>query len=77
MFRFKFYLIFGWLYLGLLVSNCSQPTAISVDIPEDVKSSIEKRIKNEINPSIAIGIVDKNGARYYNFGKTRAEGERG
>jgi len=59
----------------LLVSSCSQPTIISVDISEDVKSSIEKRIENEINPSIAIGIVDENGARYYNFGKTRAEGK--
>jgi CubicO group peptidase (beta-lactamase class C family) len=75
MYRFKFCLIFGWLYFGLLVSSCSQPTTISVDISEDVKSSIEKRIENEINPSIAIGIVDENGVRYYNFGKTRAEGK--
>ncbi len=75
MYRFKFYLIFGWLYLGLIVSNFGQPTTISLDLPEDVKSSIEKRIENEINPSIAIGIVDKNGVRYYNFGMTRAEGK--
>jgi len=75
MYRFKFQHIFGLLCLGLLVFNFSPPATTIADLPEDVKSSIEKRIANEINPSIAIGIVDENGVRYYNFGKTRAEGK--
>ena len=44
-------------------------------LPENVISSIQKRIKDEINPSIVVGIVDKNGSVFYNFGKTSADGQ--
>ncbi len=70
--RKVFYVAF-FLFLGWYVAGC-QP-AVSLDtFPEDVKESIEKRIENETNPSIAIGIIDANGTKYFNFGKTRADG---
>src|SRR5688572_8327662 len=37
-------------------------------LPEDVQSTINKRIEYGKSPSYAIGIVDKDGVRYYNFG---------
>ncbi len=43
-------------------------------IPEDVQESIEKRIKNGLTPSIAIGIIDENGPQYYMYGKRANNG---
>lgn len=37
-------------------------------LPEDVTASIKKRIEYGHSPSYAIGIIDKDGVRYYNFG---------
>jgi D-alanyl-D-alanine-carboxypeptidase/D-alanyl-D-alanine-endopeptidase len=37
-------------------------------LPEDVQVSIQKRLEYGKSPSYAIGIVDKDGVRYYNFG---------
>ncbi|MEM9674559.1 MAG: serine hydrolase [Bacteroidota bacterium] len=48
-----------------------QPTDLSAPLVQ----SIEKRIGGELNPSIAIGIVDENGPRFYNFGYTQVDGE--
>jgi serine-type D-Ala-D-Ala carboxypeptidase/endopeptidase len=48
--------------------------AWSQALPEDVLTNIKKRIENGHTPSIAIGIIDKNGARYYNFGTKTLNG---
>ena len=60
------------LSLALIVVNCRQPAGTFDD---RIIASIEKRIENEFNPSIALGIVDKNGSRFYNFGKTSSDGK--
>lgn len=59
-------------FLTLLITTLafSQPASL----PEEVKASITKRIEYGLTPSVAVGIVDKNGVHYYNFGKTRANG---
>ena len=44
-------------------------------LPDDVVKNIEKRIEQGVNPSIAIGIIDKSGTHYYNFGLTAAKGK--
>lgn len=44
-------------------------------LPEDVATSARQRIEFGITPSIAIGIVDKKGARYYEFGAKTLDGE--
>ncbi len=47
----------------------------NVKLPEDVVQNIEKRVQQGSNPSIAVGIVDKNGTHYYNFGTTKGNGQ--
>jgi CubicO group peptidase (beta-lactamase class C family) len=37
-------------------------------LPEDVTKSIQSRIEYGISPSIVVGIIDKNGPKYYAFG---------
>ncbi len=69
--RFKAFYNLGLLSLWLIVS-CCQPAAT---LPEQVVESIEKRIENGINPSISIGVIDEQGVKYYNFGKTRTGGQ--
>jgi CubicO group peptidase (beta-lactamase class C family) len=72
MHRFNYYNITGFFFLWIsVVASCQTPETL----PAKVLNSIESRIENEINPSIAIGIVDENGARYYNFGKMSREGQ--
>lgn len=41
---------------------------VAQKLPENVEASIKKRLEYGNSPSYAIGIIDKNGARYYNFG---------
>ncbi len=43
-------------------------------LPNDVDASIKKRLEYGISPSYAIGIIDKNGAHYYNFGTKAING---
>jgi D-alanyl-D-alanine-carboxypeptidase/D-alanyl-D-alanine-endopeptidase len=52
------------------------PAAISqtLKLPEEVESSVKKRIEYEQSPSIVIGIIDKDGARYFNFGNVKKGG---
>jgi D-alanyl-D-alanine-carboxypeptidase/D-alanyl-D-alanine-endopeptidase len=38
-------------------------------LPYYVVNSIEKRIEFGLNPSIVVGIIDKDGPHYFNFGK--------
>ncbi len=44
-------------------------------LPAEVIKSIESRIANGYSPSIAIGIVDKDGPQYYLFGTKTAGGQ--
>lgn len=59
------------LSIGILLLSCQQ----NPDLPSEVIESIEKRVEYGINPSIAIGIVDNKGTRFYNFGKVKKEGK--
>ncbi len=43
-------------------------------LPQYVTDNIQKRVESGINPSIAIGILDKQSVQYYNFGTTRKQG---
>jgi serine-type D-Ala-D-Ala carboxypeptidase/endopeptidase len=56
----------GFLFFLLSVATYGQSNAT---LPKDVVKSIEKRIELGLNPSIVIGIVDKDGMHYFNFGK--------
>jgi len=49
----------------------SQKTTLS----EEVRASIESRIAYGINPSIVVGVIDKNGPRYYSFGSKSMGGD--
>ena len=46
-----------------------------VELPVDVRESVEKRLADGITPSIAIAIIDQNGIKYHNFGKTSETGK--
>ena len=43
-------------------------------LSEEVRAEIESRVKGEINPSIAVGIIDKDGHHYFSFGTKRMGG---
>src|SRR5690348_13054559 len=43
-------------------------------LPDEVEANIQKRIAEQLNPSIVVGIVDKQGYRYFNFGNVKANG---
>jgi D-alanyl-D-alanine-carboxypeptidase/D-alanyl-D-alanine-endopeptidase len=65
----KYFICFSFLLFSI-VTYC-QPNAT---LPDDVVKSIEKRIEHVVNPSIVIGIIDKEGPHYFNFGKKSANG---
>jgi len=52
----------------LLLVFTSITTWSQKTLPEDVTASIKKRIEYGYSPSYAVGIIDKDGVRYYNFG---------
>jgi D-alanyl-D-alanine-carboxypeptidase/D-alanyl-D-alanine-endopeptidase len=43
-------------------------------LPKEVVESIKKRIELGLNPSIVVGIIDKDGMHFFNFGKKSANG---
>jgi CubicO group peptidase (beta-lactamase class C family) len=61
------------LFLILLLSTSSYGQS-RIKLPDDVVNSIEKRIEFGLNPSIVVGIIDKNGPHYFNFGKKSDNG---
>ncbi|MDN5200679.1 serine hydrolase [Fulvivirgaceae bacterium BMA10] len=69
--RFKHLSPVIFLFLWFVFSSYQTPDTL----PKHVIDSIEKRIENGINPSIAIGIIDKKGPKFFNFGKTSKEGQ--
>jgi D-alanyl-D-alanine-carboxypeptidase/D-alanyl-D-alanine-endopeptidase len=60
------------LLVGLFPGSIAQTGKFK--LPEDVKINIEKRIAYEQSPSIVVGIIDKEGARYFNFGNVKMNG---
>ncbi|MGH1432884.1 MAG: serine hydrolase [Lewinella sp.] len=55
-----------WLVLiTVSFTNCSTQVA---PLPDNVIQNIQKRIEYGLNGAIAIGIIDQDGIRYYNFG---------
>jgi serine-type D-Ala-D-Ala carboxypeptidase/endopeptidase len=65
----KYFLSFFFLLLSIATHAQSNPT-----LPKEVVKSIEKRIEYGLNPSIVIGIIDKDGMHFFNFGKKSANG---
>jgi CubicO group peptidase (beta-lactamase class C family) len=61
------------LFLILFLSTSSYGQS-RIKLPDDVINSIEKRIEFGLNPSIVVGIIDKNGPHYFNFGKKSDNG---
>ncbi len=59
----KYFICFFFLLLSAF-SPCQTGSTLA----DDVVSSIEKRIAYGINPSIVVGIIDKDGPRYFCFG---------
>jgi CubicO group peptidase (beta-lactamase class C family) len=43
-------------------------------LPDDVVSSIKMRIESGLNPGIVVGIIDKEGPHYFNFGSKSNNG---
>ncbi|MDZ4749384.1 MAG: serine hydrolase [Saprospiraceae bacterium] len=54
---------------------CTTAFAQKNQLPEDVIASIKARIDLGLNPSIVIGIIDKDGPQYYSFGTKTVGGE--
>ena len=60
-----------YLLFWLIVTGCKTTDRL----PGNVIQSVENRIENGNNPSIAIAVIDSKGISYYNFGKTSANGK--
>src|SRR5688572_26852104 len=45
-------------------------------LPPEVVDFIQKRIEAEMNPSIVVGIIDKDGKKFYSFGKKKKGGKK-
>jgi len=69
--RYKILLILTSLFFTLILNAFCQSEHLS----EELIQSIERRVDHNVNPSIAIGIVDNDGTHFYNFGQTQAEGK--
>jgi len=72
--RFKIFRITRFIFLWFIINSCLATDTPTGTLPGNVIESIEKRIENGSNPSIVIGVVDKKGTRYFNFGKVSKDG---
>jgi serine-type D-Ala-D-Ala carboxypeptidase/endopeptidase len=63
-----------FIYLSFFLFSITTHAQSNATLPKHVVKSIEKRIEYGLNPSIVIGIVDKDGMHYFNFGKKSANG---
>jgi CubicO group peptidase (beta-lactamase class C family) len=63
------------LLLLFVLSSVSQISLAQKALSDDVIVNIEKRIEYNLNPSIVIGIIDKNGPQYFSFGNKTIGGE--
>ena len=64
---------FSTLLLLLFLSLGSYGQSSST-LPDDVVKSIDKRIEQGLNTSIVVGVLDKDGSHYYNFGTKTNKG---
>ncbi|MDX1406659.1 MAG: serine hydrolase [Saprospiraceae bacterium] len=64
-------------FLCLALSVLVLPLAAQkkTELPPEIIESVEQRIAYGINPSIAIGVIDEDGPRYYSFGQTTPGGD--
>lgn len=60
---------------AILIALCALSSFAQKALPAEVIKSIESRIANGYSPSIAIGIIDKDGPQYYLFGTKTAGGQ--
>jgi serine-type D-Ala-D-Ala carboxypeptidase/endopeptidase len=65
----KYFIYFFFFLFSIAIHGQSNAT-----LPKEVVESIENRIKLGLNPSIVIGIVDKDGMHFFNFGKKYVNG---
>src|SRR5262245_45760141 len=56
-----------------ILLTCCRPER-QQDLPPNILAASQNRIEKGTNPSIIVGIVDKNGPRYYCFGKKSLTG---
>jgi CubicO group peptidase (beta-lactamase class C family) len=59
----------------ILFAFCTLSSFAQKALPTEVVTSINARINNGYSPSIAIGIIDKDGPQYYLFGTKTAGGQ--
>ena len=60
---------------AILIALCTLPSFAQKALPAEVVTSINARINNGYSPSIAIGIIDKDGPQYYLFGTKTVGGQ--
>lgn len=68
--------------LKIIILSCSLVCLFSTSpaqtakfkLPDDVEANIKKRILYEQNPSIVVGVIDKQGARYFSYGNVKTNG---
>lgn len=58
--------------IAIIFTGCGTQTS---PLPADVTQNIQKRIEYGLNGAIAIGIIDEEGIRYYNFGSRNSSGD--
>lgn len=59
----------------IFIALCALSSFAQKALPAEVIKNIESRISNGYSPSIAIGIIDKDGPQYYLFGTKTAGGQ--
>jgi CubicO group peptidase (beta-lactamase class C family) len=58
----------------LLLFLVWQLSPAQIGLSDEVIENIEKRVAADLNPSIAVGIIDSTGMRFYSFGTTTIGG---
>ncbi|MDQ3016507.1 MAG: beta-lactamase family protein, partial [Bacteroidota bacterium] len=68
--------MFRALILVLFLLKNSFSYSQTKPLPTNILRSIHERTKEHLNPSIVIGIVDREGTRFYSFGLNRKGGKK-
>lgn len=63
------------LHLSVFIFSLNVFAQSSVNLPDEVATSIKNRIEYGLNPSIVVGMIDAKGAHFYNFGVKTINGE--
>ena len=63
-----------FIFLSFLLTSLFSCGQSNTKLPDDVVSTVEKRIDLGLNPGIVIGIIDKEGPHYFNFGTKSSRG---